>query len=185
MPKKRSMKKWTRRDFLEGGSGAAALVTFIQPARAAVFTAEERAALAAAMDEIIPAAGSMPAASEVGGLDYLERVIPQITGLQDQFRKGLAKLEAESHKHSRRPFAKLSRAKRVEVLKALESGVAPDFFVTLRDFVYEAYYTRPEVWRRIGYELHPTDHAGPRMKPFDESVLAQVKKRGKLYREVG
>ena len=37
--------KWTRRRFLETGSGTAALVTLIQPAAAAVFTPDERAAL--------------------------------------------------------------------------------------------------------------------------------------------
>jgi gluconate 2-dehydrogenase subunit 3-like protein len=176
--------KWTRRRFLETGSGTAALVTLIQPATAAVFTPDERATLSAAMDEIIPAADSMPSAAQVGGLEYLERVAPQLPGLLDQFRQGLAKLDAESRKRSGQPFQKLSRADRAEVLRTLERGAAPDFFRTLRDFVYEAYYTRPEVWQRIGYELHPTDHAGPHMKPFDESVLAQVRKRGKRYREV-
>ena len=179
MPKYR----WTRRQFLETSSGTAALVTFIQPATAAVFTPDERAALAAAMDEIIPAADGMPAATQVGGIEYLERVPLQLPGLLDQFRQGLAKLDAESRQRSGQPFRQLSRAERVEILKALERH-APDIFRTLRDFVYEAYYTRPEVWQRIGYELHATDHAGPHMKPFDESVLAQVRKRGKLYREV-
>jgi hypothetical protein len=183
VPKTTPRKRWTRRDFLEAGSGTAALVTFIQPARAAAFTTGERAALTAAMDEMIPAADGMPAASQVGGLDYLERVAPQIAGLHDRLRQGLAHLESESQRHFRRPFVKLSRARRVEVLQAVERFVAPEFFTTLRDFVYEAYYTRPEIWKRMGYEFYSTDHAGPHMKPFDESVLAQVKKRGKHYRE--
>lgn len=180
MPKKR----WTRRKFLGTGAGTAALVTCIQPAAAAVFTPDERAALAAAMDDMIPAADGMPAASQVGGLDYLERVVPQLQGLLVEFRQGLANLDAESRKLSGQPFAKLAQAGRVEVLRAMERDAAPEFFRTLRDLVYEAYYTRPEVWQRVGYESHLTDHPGPRMKPFDESVLAQVRQRGKLYREV-
>lgn len=176
--------KWTRRKFLETGSGTAALVPFIQPAAAAVFTPDERAALSAAMDEIIPHAGNMPAATEVGGLDYLERVVPQLPGLLDQFRQGLAQLGAESHKRFSQSFAKLSPSERVQVLQVLERDAAPAFFRTLRDFVYEAYYLRPEVWQRIGYVSHLTDHTGPQMKPFDASVLAAVRKRGRLYREV-
>jgi hypothetical protein len=175
--------KWTRRTFLKTGSGTV-LVASIQPASAVVFTPAERETLSAAMDEIIPAASGMPAASQAGGLDYLERVVPTIQGLAEQFRGGLVKLDEESARRSGQPFVKLARPERVAVLEGLERGADSAFFRTLRDFVYEAYYTRPEVWQRIGYESHLTDHPGPRMKPFDETVLAQVRKRGKLYREV-
>jgi hypothetical protein len=177
-----SSRKRTRREFLATGATTAAIVTSIQPARAAIFTTAERTALAAAMDEIIPATDGMPSASQVGGVDYLEHVAPSVEGLLDQFRQGLAGLDAQSRKSSGQPFVKLSHTGRVEVLSALERD--GDFFRVLRDFTYEAYYTRPEVWKRIGYESHLTDDAGPHMKPFDESALAQVRKRGKLYREV-
>jgi hypothetical protein len=63
-----SNRKRTRRKFLATGATTAAIVTSIQPARATVFTEDERAALAAAIDEIIPAIDGMPAASEVGGV---------------------------------------------------------------------------------------------------------------------
>jgi hypothetical protein len=175
-------RKRTRREFLATSATTAAIVTSIHPARAAVFTTDERTALTAAIDEIIPATDGMPAASQVGGVDYLERVVPSVEGLLDQFRRGLAGLDAESRKSSGQPFVKLQHTGRVEVLSALERE--SDFFRTLRDFTYEAYYTRPEVWKRIGYESHLTAGAGPHMKPFDESALAQVRKRGKLYREV-
>ncbi|MBZ5592297.1 MAG: gluconate 2-dehydrogenase subunit 3 family protein [Acidobacteriia bacterium] len=177
-------KKRTRREFLATSAGTVAVVTSIQPVRAAVFTADERSALAAAMDEIIPAAEGMPSATQAGGLDYLGRTIPSLPGLLDQFRQGLAGLDVQSRKSAGQPFAKLPRAGRVEVLSALERDNSAGFFALLRDFTYEAYYTRPEVWRQLGYESHLTDHPGPHMKPFDESVLSEVRKRGKLYREV-
>jgi hypothetical protein len=66
----------------------------------------------------------------------------------------------------------------------LEKRTAPKCFSTLRDSVYEAYYIQPQVWKLIDYEFYPTDQPGPRMKPFDEAVLAQVRKLPKLYREV-
>ena len=71
-------KKRTRREFLATSAGTVAVVTSIQPVRAAVFTADERSALAAAMDEIIPAAEGMPSATQAGGLDYLGRTIPSL-----------------------------------------------------------------------------------------------------------
>ena len=42
---------------------------------------------------------------------------------------------------------------------------------------------QPQIWKLIGYEFYPTDHQGPHMKPFDESVLAEVMKKPKFYRE--
>jgi len=179
-----SKPKRTRREFLATSAGTVAVVASIQPARALVFTEDERATLSAAMDEIIPAAEAMPSATEAGGLDYLERTIPSLPRLLDQFRQGLAALDARSRESSGQPFTKLPQAGRVQVLNALERDNSSGFFALLRDFTYEAYYTRPEVWRRLGYEPHLTDHPGPHMKPFDESVLSEVRKRGKLYREV-
>jgi hypothetical protein len=174
--------KRTRREFLAAGGGTTALVTSIQPVQAGAFSAEEHATLTAAMDEIIPAADGMPSATQAGALEYLERVAPSLPGVLDQFRRGLAGLEAQARKLSGQSFAKLTHDARVDVLRALERD--GELFSTLRDFTYEAYYTRPKVWQRLGYELHPTDHQGPHMKPFDESVLAAVLQRGKFYREV-
>ena len=147
----------------------------------AVLTAPERETLAAAMDEIIPAADDMPGAGTMGCLGYLECIVAELPGLTEQFRTGLATLDAESHRQIQQPFANLPRTGRGES-SARWSATGPDFFRALRDLVYEAYYTRPEIWQRLSYESHLTDHAGPIMKPFDEAVLAQVRTRGKLVR---
>jgi Gluconate 2-dehydrogenase subunit 3 len=134
-------------------------------------------------EAVLGSADDMPGASTMGGLDYLERLVTQVPGLTEQFRTCLDTLDAESRKQRQQSFANLPRTGRVEILTAMERNLAPDFFRALRDFIYEAYYTRPEIWQRLGYESHLTDHAGPIMKPFDETVLAQVRTRGKLYRE--
>ena len=88
-----------------------------------------------------------------------------------------------SKKNHRKQFASLASEQRVEILRAYERQ-SPEEFAALRDLVYEAYYTQPRVWRLIGYELHPTNESGPHVKPFDEAVLAQVKKMPRRYREV-
>jgi hypothetical protein len=146
-------------------------------------SAAQRATLRAAMDEIIPAVEDMPAASAVGGVEYVARVAREDKAIRQAIGQSLAGLEALSKRLKAKPFTALSRPQRVETLQAYEQQ-SPKEFVTLRDFTYEAYYTEPRVWKLIGYELHPTNEAGPRVKPFDESVLAQVKKMPKRYREV-
>lgn len=78
----------------------------------------------------------------------------------------------------------LPRAERIEALKEFERLDTQKLFSSLRDYVYEAYYTQPRVWKLIGYEFYATNKSGPPMKAFDESPLAQVRKKPKLYKEV-
>ena len=190
-------KKWTRRKFLQtslgsslavGASAALGGATTMRaeeqkPKTAGELSVAQRATLRAAMDEIVPAVDDMPAASAAGGGEYVARVAREDKAIRQAIGQSLAGIEALSKKLKAKPFTALSRPQRVETLQAYEQQ-SPKEFVTLRDFTYEAYYTDPRVWKLIGYELHPTNEAGPRVKPFDESVLTHVKKMPKRYREV-
>lgn len=192
-------KKWTRRRFLAtgvksslvvgsgaiGGASASALVAIQKAAPTATgLSSSERETLKAAMDEIIPATDGMPAASAGGGVEYLVRLAAQDPAIRRDLQKSLAALETLSRQKFGAAFASLSPPQRVDALRALEQQSPAEPFTLLRDFTYESYYIQPQVWKLIGYEFHPTDQAGPRMKPFDESVLAKVKKMPKLYREL-
>ena len=195
-------KKLTRRKFLETGFkgsialGGAALVGITaapmgpvanglqeKPSKSA-FNPHEKELLRAAMDEIVPAGDGMPAASGVGGVEYLERVAAENPEIRKQLAGSLAKLEKLSQMSFKKCFLSITNAARVKVLAQLEQDAAPEAFSNLRDYVYEAYYTQPKIWELVGYEFYPTNDAGPVMKPFDEAVLAQVRKKSKLYREV-
>ena len=144
---------------------------------------EGREALRAAMDEMIPGRDGMPAASEVGGVEYLERVGHEEPQIAADLEQALDSLEQLSQSRFHSAFAKLPSPQRIEILTALETG-SPEVFARLRDHVYESYYTQPKVWKLIGYEFYPTNASGPHMKPFDESVLAKVRQMPRLYREV-
>ena len=76
-----------------------------------------------------------------------------------------------------------TRQKRIEVLAALEHE-DPHSFDTVRDFVYEAYYTNEKVWKLIGYRNFPTTDVGPHMGAFDEQLLVNVRKRPAFYKEI-
>ena len=193
------MKKgWTRRRFLEtglkgsivvGSSVAAATV----PAATLAATQKtsplvsglgqaERELLRAAMDHMVPAGDGMPAASAVGGVDYLDRLARQASDIKADLERSLTTLQQFSSQQLGKDFIAVSQGDQLEALKKLEKQ-QPETFASLRDYVYESYYTQPQVWKLIGYEFYPTNTAGPRMEPFDESVLAKVKKMPKLYRE--
>ena len=183
-------KTWTRRRFLGTGlagsvvMGSGSLPVLGATATAPGFAPHQLQVLRAAMDEIIPAADGMPAASAVGGLEYLDRLARRAE-FKKQFEGILAALGEASRRRFGKSFLALPGAERVAALAELEKKAAPESFRTLRDYVYEAYYTQPQVWKLLGYESHLTNQGGPRMKPFDEAILAKVRKMRKLYREVG
>ncbi len=192
-------KKWTRRRFLQTGLKGSIVVGGRAVAAGSYATAgapatgkaaspgldrRQREVLRAAMDEIIPAGDGMPSASEVGGVDYLDRLAGENPGIKNDLEKSLAGLDEVGQKLFARGYASLSQAERVEALRRLEKQPASDLFAALRDFTYEAYYTQPSIWKLIGYEFHPTNQSGPRMKPFDEAILASVRKKPKFFREV-
>jgi len=192
------MKKiWTRRKFLETGlkksmavgtSGLAAFVPLAavrEVGRSRVFQPDLRDTLRAVMDEIIPASDGMPSASEVGGEEYLERVATEDSAIKAQLERSLKALNLLSERQLGKRFSMLPKSGRVAVLERMEEEKDSEPFSTMRDFTYEAYYTNSRVWKLIGYEFYPTEGAGPRMKPFDESILGNVRRKGKLYREVG
>jgi hypothetical protein len=190
--------KWSRRKFLKTGLGStlalgSGTVAGLATAKAGAreksrdpsrnLSSAQRETLRAAIDEIIPAADGMPAASQVGAVEYLDRQAQTDPSVQKDLAASLAALENLGRGKSRKRFSALSRAERVAALKVFEKPPHDSHFAALRDYVYESYYNQPAVWKLIGYEFHPTNASGPLMKPFDESVLAKVRKMPKRYRE--
>jgi len=185
--------KWSRRGFLrttvEGSlivGGAALIPAWPWSAATAPhsgFSGPERETLRLAIDELIPHETGRPAASEVGGLSYLERRAADDGGFGSELQRVLAELEASGRAKFGRPFARLVAGERDDLLRDLERTGA-DLFSAFRDAVYEAYYTQPEVWHRIGYEFHAGVEARSTVPRFDESALASARKLPKRYREV-
>lgn len=171
---------WSRREFLS--ASAVAPLIAIETRAAAPFSERERAILLAAMNEIIPASDGMPAASDAGGIAYLERVAAADGNVASELREAIAALNRSSEASFQRRFDQLDHATRVSALKDLEQE-SPIELAHLRDYVYESYYTQPAVWKLIGYEFYPTNRPGPHMKPFDDSILENVRKMSPLYRE--
>jgi len=182
---------WTRRGFLATGLASAAspsLVVEIDAAPAkrgpsvGALTAGETDTLKAAADEIIPAGDGMPSASEMGGVDYVRKLVEHEPTISGDIRRSLTALEKGAREKFKKPFDQIDRQSRVELLTNLEKS-SPHVFAMLRDSIYESYYTQPRIWKLIGYEFYPTDHPGPHMEPFDEAVLSEIRKRPKFYRE--
>jgi hypothetical protein len=193
-----TMNRWSRRKFLETGVAGAITVTGARasglfPAQKSGTPPQEiaknsiaklhRDLLRASMDELIPAGDGMPSASEAGGVDYLDGLAGENEQVAKGLRASLSALEEVSSNNFKESFLSLPREQRIKALVAFEQRDT-NSFRNLRSYVYEAYYLQPQVRRLIGYEPHPTNGAGAVIEPFNESVLADVRKKPKHYREI-
>ena len=145
--------------------------------------ARQRLLLATFADEIIPATDGMPSASEMGAAAYLERVAAGDEGIAASLRDAVASIERRAREAHAEAFDRLPAPARVALLQAMEKD-EPDRFRAARDLVYEAYYTNPLIWKRIGYDFIAADASGPPLEPFEEALLVRVRALPRLYRAV-
>ena len=158
-----------------------------------VLTAEQMALLAAIQDRLIPAQDGMPGAGEVGCAATLDGFLRERPPLRRQLIAALGVVEAAAA-HRAAPatapateaatyiaFLTLAAAGRDAALRDVESA-QPEHFALLLRQTYTAYYTHPTVLEALGWQ--PPQPAGyPTPPPFDEALLANVKQRGKVWRD--
>jgi hypothetical protein len=192
-------KKWTRRSFIESTfvtsvtsrAGLATVSSVVPTAGRSQeelpelpgFDRAQRLDFISMIDEIIPAADGMPAASEVDIDRYVATLFTRDQGLIEAFESGLDFLREKAMEQYEQSFSNLDSDQRIELLEQLEV-TDPVSFRRVREAVYEGYYTRPQIWHLVGYQPHPTNSEGPVMEPFDESSLERVRRSPKLYRDV-
>jgi Gluconate 2-dehydrogenase subunit 3 len=149
----------------------------IERATSIDFTPGDLEALAAAMDEIIPAGDGMPSASAAGGAQYIQYLGWQYPNIQKDVSGFLKTLAQMSVAEFRFDFSELDHERRVQVLAEMERTQASTFATFVR-YVYESYYTNPRVFGRIS--CVPAS-----VTPDDvEALLAPVRKLTHLVRVV-
>ena len=136
-----------------------------------------------AMDEIIPANDKMPSASEIGGVNYILKILEELPDLSPLFISLTAKIEGQSLQQSSSAFSKINSEERITVVTTIEQ-TEPALFKVLKDFTYESYYTNDAVYELISYEPHPTGTTGPEMEPFDKKLLERVKNTPSMYTKI-
>lgn len=131
------------------------------------FDANERAALAALADTLIPAGDGFPAASEAGvaatGLD-------EVLSFRPDLAAGVKKLLSSAQG---RPA--------VEAVAELRGNDPADFGV-LTEVVASAYFLNPQVRARLGYDGQQPRPIDPGSNDLDPALLQPVIDRGPIYR---
>ena len=181
----------SRRRFVDGTVRLALFTPLIhlEPLTAAgqtrtPFRAVDRRTLRAAADVIIPAQRQMPAASAVGAVRYIERIAAADRAVEDLLREGLRAIAAHTEATQNIRFDQLTIERQTEVLAHVETTNTANFFGTLRDLVYEAYYTQPAVHKLVRYNFRSGPRRTAPVAPFDEQLVARVRHQKPIYRQV-
>jgi hypothetical protein len=143
----------------------------------------QRTALTAVLDAIVPpsADGRLPGAGEIGLADRIEARLGAMIAFTAH---GLDALDALARERGARGFAALAAPERAEVLNA-HAAADPGFLPGLIFQTYSAYYEHPRVMEGLGLEPRPPHPKGYALEQPDlDALLAPVRARAKLYREV-
>ncbi len=145
----------------------------------------DRRTLRAAADVIIPAQGRKPAASGVGAVGYIERIAAANPAVEALLLHGLRAIAAHAQAMQKARFDQLPVDRQTRVLAQVETtDTSATFFGTLRDLVYEAYYTQPRVQKLIRYSFRSGPRRTAPIAAFDEQLLARVRQQKPIYRQV-
>ena len=127
----------------------------------------------------------MPAASAVGAVGYIERIAAADGAVENLLRDGLLAITAHAEATQKARFDQLPVERQTEVLAHMETTNTPaNFFRTLRDLVYEAYYTQRRVQKLVGYNFRSGRRRTASLAPFDEQLVARVRQLKPIYLQV-
>ena len=143
---------------------------------------QQRVLMGAVLDCLVPANDRLPGAGGLGVAEHVESYARRFLATRRLLSDGLKAIDVTSVRvHSRR-FADLPDGDMVPVLKQVEAEHAA-FFEFLIQQAYVGYYTHPTVLRARGLPLRPPQPEGYELAEFDASLLDNVRKRNKVYRD--
>ena len=148
------------------------------------FSPDQVRTLASVLDRIIPPSGDgrLPGAGEIGLAGAIEEALRETPGRLAEVAEGLAALDGLARSRGSEDFSALPDPARLEALGELEAA-RPEFLPGLVFHTYVGYYQDPRVVEALGLEARPPHPDGYEMEPGDLTLLDDVRRRTKLYRE--
>src|ERR1051325_3463791 len=143
------------------------------------FSPEETEILSSVLDQIIPPSrdGKLPGAGELGVARYIDRITRTMPELRAMVIEGLAALAEFAASRKAPSFAALSNEEKRQAVE--EQGFLP--ILVLHTFA--GYYQESRVLAGLGLEPRPPHPKGYEMEPNDLTIVDQVRRRPKTYRE--
>jgi hypothetical protein len=135
------------------------------------------------LDEVVPPSsdGRLPGA---GGLELASPLAASLERAPDALElvlRGIAALDERARSRGSVGFAAIPEAKRPQLVEEVEAD-APGLMATLAFCVYPLYYRAPQVLEGLGLEGRPPFPKGYELEPFDEDLVAPVRRLPRLFR---
>lgn len=147
----------------------------------AILSDAQRSLLAAVLNRLVPAAGDMPAAGDLGIAEFVESVAAGSSGKRRTLMDGLVKIELAASERGG-SFTDLPESAQINALQVVEAS-SPELFQELITQTYRGYYTNETVCGALGYRPPNREDYDP--LPFDELLLEPVRQRGQIWTEAG
>ena len=142
---------------------------------------EQERLLAQVLDTLVPPSddGRLPGAGELGVVEYVTQLLEPKPESLSMIAAGLDALRDRTESD----FGALDPSARAELLQGLGAS-HPGFVGPLVFYTYSGYYQNPQVLEALGLEGRPPYPQGYELPERDLTLLDDVRRRPKLYREV-
>ncbi len=148
-----------------------------------VFSPAQRSLLTGVINRLIPPKDKMPGAGKLGIAAFVEGAAATTASLTRLFNEGLAQIAVAAGQDSSAGFESLSDTAKDDLLRSIEAA-NPAFFEQLVLQTYNGYYTNPEVFELIGYEIPKPAPPGAHPELLDVSLLDQQRNREPFWKKV-
>jgi hypothetical protein len=140
-----------------------------------VLSEEQGQVLAAVLNRLVPADGEMPAAGDIGIVSFIDGAMADASHLRQPILDVLGAVTVAG------PGVLDCDEDMDRLLKRVEQE-HKESFTTLLQATYTGSYSHPDVLHAIGWV--PPGYEADISESFDEALLAEVRQRGALYRQV-
>jgi len=151
------------------------------------FTSDDERMLTTLLDTILPpsADGRLPGAGSAALVRHVASTVERMPMLRTVVEYGLSGIGERARQRNPVGWDALSPDERTTVVR--EFTAENEFFLPGFLFlVYSGYYVDPAVVRTFGFEPRPPHPTGYAMEGEDlASLLEPVRRRGKMYRDIG
>ena len=134
------------------------------------------------MDLIIPAVDDLAGAGSMGLIIELEKLCKKYEIVYFSIKRIINAIELDPISRANGSFLFMDEEKQIEILETIELNLSEDFSIFLNG-IYSIYYMDKNVKKRIDWEYNSIQPQGFEIKPWNESILEEIKKRKPFWKD--
>ena len=146
------------------------------------FLSTKHPTLIKVMDLLIPAVDNLPGAGSMGLIIELEKLCKKYEIVYFSIKRIINAIELDPISRANGSFLFMDEEKQIEILETIELNLSEDFSIFLNG-IYSIYYMDKNVKKRIDWEYNSIQPQGFEIKPWNESILDEIKKRKPFWKD--